>query len=114
MQLILRTWILNFAVIILLSGCAGPAAIIGQVYSGVDALTSITTGRGAADTVISEINSKDCKVFRLFKGKKVCKELTEEAKVDRMMRMGCKIFSFDENNMPYCKEIAEGKEDDLD
>ena len=62
--------------ILLLSigGCTGPLAVIGQIYGGADAVTSLTTGKSATDTIISKGSDKDCRIHRLFKEEPMCKE----------------------------------------
>ena len=62
--------------ILLLSigGCTGPLAVIGQIYGGADTITSLTTGKSATDTIISEGSDKDCRLHRLFKEEPICKK----------------------------------------
>ena len=55
-------------------GCTGPLAVIGQIYGGADTITSLTTGKSATDTIISEGSDKDCRLHRLFKEEPICKE----------------------------------------
>ena len=57
-----------------IGGCTGPLAIIGQIYGGADTITSLTTGKSATDTIISEGSDKDCRLHRLFKEEPMCKE----------------------------------------
>ena len=57
-----------------IGGCTGPLAVIGQIYGGADTITSLTTGKSATDTIISEGSDKDCRIHRLFKEEPVCKE----------------------------------------
>ena len=57
-----------------ISGCTGPLALVGQIYGGADTLTSLTTGKSATDTIISTGSNKDCRIHRLFKEEPVCKE----------------------------------------
>ena len=57
--------------LVVLSGCSTTASM---VYTGVDTITSFTTGKNFVDNVFSYMTEKDCKVQRLFKGDKVCIE----------------------------------------
>ena len=57
-----------------IGGCTGPLAVIGQIYGGADTITSLTTGKSATDTIISEGSDRDCRIHRLFKKEPVCKE----------------------------------------
>jgi len=57
-----------------LVGCTGPLAVIGQIYGGADTITSLTTGKSATDTIISEGSDKDCRLHRLFKEEPICKD----------------------------------------
>jgi hypothetical protein len=69
--------IIIFFLMLCMSGCTGPLALVGQIYGGADALTSLTTGKGATDTIISTSSNKDCRIHRLFKEEPVCKETNE-------------------------------------
>ena len=62
--------------ILLLSigGCTGPLGVIGQIYGGADTITSLTTGKSANDTILSQFSNKDCRLHRLFKEEPMCKE----------------------------------------
>ena len=66
--------IVIFFLMLCMSGCTGPLALVGQIYGGADTLTSITTGKSATDTIISTGSNKDCRIHRLFKEEPVCKE----------------------------------------
>ena len=75
--------ILTFFFMLSFTGCTGPLAVIGQIYGGADTLTSLTTGKGAADAAVSAGSNKDCSIHRIFKNKPMCKEIiqkTEEIK----------------------------------
>ena len=63
-----------FFLMLCMSGCTGPLALVGQIYGGADTFTSITTGKSATDTIISTGSNKDCRIHRLFKEEPVCKE----------------------------------------
>ena len=70
----MRSTILMFFLMLIISGCSSPLAIIGQIYGGADTISSLTTGKSATDTIISSGSNKDCRIHRLFKEKPVCKE----------------------------------------
>ena len=67
--------ILLFFLILFINGCTGPLAVIGQIYGGADAISSLTTGKSATDTIISTGSKQDCRIHRLFKEKPVCKKI---------------------------------------
>ena len=73
--------IIFFFLMLFVSGCTGPLALVGQIYGGADTLTSITTGKSATDTIISTGSNKDCRIHRLFKEEPVCKETNKNIKV---------------------------------
>ena len=73
--------IIIFLLILCISGCSGPLALVGQIYGGADTLTSITTGKSATDTIISTGSNKDCRIHRLFKGEPVCKETNKNIEI---------------------------------
>jgi len=64
-----------------ISGCTGPLALVGQIYGGADTLTSLTTGKSATDTIISTGSNKDCRIHRLFKEEPVCKETNKNIEI---------------------------------
>ena len=106
----MRIIILPIIVIIIslsVGGCASSAiTAMMSVLSGADVVSQVTTGKGAIDNAVSLGMQKDCAVFRLFKGKKVChdkeKELIKEA--IRLINMDCEIYAWDANDKPYCKK----------
>ena len=57
-----------------IGGCTGPLAVIGQIYGGADTITSLTTGKNATDTILSQGSDKDCRLHRLFKEEPICRE----------------------------------------
>ena len=73
--------IIIFFLILCMSGCTGPLALVGQIYGGADTLTSLTTGKGATDTIISTGSNKDCRIHRLFKEEPVCKETNNNIEI---------------------------------
>ena len=70
-----------FFLMLCISGCTGPLALVGQIYGGADNLTSITTGKSATDTIISTGSNKDCRIHRLFKKEPVCKEINKNIEI---------------------------------
>ena len=79
-----------------LSGCASTFSII----STADVISNFITGKSSTDNVVSVVTNKDCAVFRLFKGDTICKD--EETEI--LMKMNCKIYSWDMQNRPYCRQ----------
>ena len=84
----------------LLSGCGGGIAGLLTIISGADVVSQVTTGKNTVDNVVSSINQKDCAVFRMFKGKKVCKDKEEK----ELLKMNCEVYAWNEKNEPYCKK----------
>ena len=85
--------ILLFFLILFINGCTGPLAVIGQIYGGADAISSLTTGKSATDTIISTGSKQDCRIHRLFKEKPVCKKIdikNEENKKRIMLKLKSK------------------------
>ena len=70
-----------FFLMLCMSGCTGPLALVGQIYGGADTLTSLTTGKSATDTIISTGSNKDCRIHRLFKEEPVCKETNKNIEI---------------------------------
>ena len=70
-----------FFLMLCMSGCTGPLALVGQIYGGADTLTSLTTGKSATDTIISTGSNKDCRIHRLFKEEPICKETNKNIKI---------------------------------
>jgi len=90
------------AISLLVSGCAGAGiSSVLTIMSGADVVSQVTTGKGAIDNVVSAGMQQDCAVFRMFKGNKVCRDHDIELLID----MGCKTYSWDDDNMPYCRDI---------
>ena len=66
--------ILTSILFLSIGGCTGPLAVIGQIYSGADTITSLTSGKSVTDTIISQGSNKDCRLHRIFKEEPMCKE----------------------------------------
>ncbi|MDC1023215.1 hypothetical protein OAR00_01530 [Alphaproteobacteria bacterium] len=77
----MRSIILIIFLMLLIKGCTGPLAIIGQIYGGADTITSLTTGKSATDTIISKGSNKDCRIHRIFKDKPVCLEKSKKTNI---------------------------------
>lgn len=71
-----------------------------SILSGADIVSQLTTGKNTVDNVVSKVSGKDCAVFRMFKGKKVCRKEETESLLD----MDCDIYAWDKNDKPYCKK----------
>ena len=85
-----------------LTGCVSSGIL--TVLSGADILSQLTTGKGTVDNVVSKVSGKDCAVWRMFKGKKVCKDAELEDMVNYMMKLDCDTYVFTANDIVYCKE----------
>jgi len=106
-RIIIHTTMRTFIPIILISlsmltvGCASSGIMSAMsILSTADVASQLTTGKGAIDNAVSTVTEKDCAVFRLFKGKKICQDEDVEALID----MGCEIYAWDDNDKPYCKK----------
>lgn len=57
----------------LLSGCGLPAAVTIASYAA-DGVSYIATGKSVSDHGISAVTGRDCALFRIIKGKSICKD----------------------------------------
>ena len=46
------------------------------------------------------VAGEDCAVFRMFRGDPICKD----KEVEVLREMDCEVYSWDEDNKPYCRE----------
>ena len=88
--------------IFFLTGCVSSGIL--TLISGADVVSQLTTGKGTVDYVVSKVSGKDCAVWRMFKGKKVCKDMSTKEMVDYMMKLNCHTYIFTKNDVVYCKE----------
>ena len=88
--------------IFFLTGCVSSGIL--TLISGADVVSQLTTGKGTVDNVVSKVSGKDCAVWRIFKGKKVCKDMSTKEMVDIMMELNCDTYVFTKNDVVYCKE----------
>ena len=88
--------------IFFLTGCVSSGIL--TILSGADIVSQLTTGKGTVDNVVSKVSGKDCAVWRMFKGKKVCKDAEVEEMVNRMMELDCDTYVFTANDIVYCKK----------
>ena len=88
--------------IFFLTGCVSSGIL--TILSGADIVSQLTTGKGTVDNVVSKVSGKDCAVWRMFKGKKVCKDMSTKEMVDIMMELNCDTYVFTKNDVVYCKE----------
>jgi hypothetical protein len=64
----------------LVSGCGLPPAVMIASYAA-DGVSYIATGKSVSDHGISEVTGRDCALWRVIKGKPICKdEPTQRAK----------------------------------
>jgi len=96
----MRVYITAIVCIFALSGCASSTLMgISSILSGADVVSQLTTGKGAVDNAVSIGMDKDCAVFRMFKGKRICRDKEVEDLID----MGCEVYAWDEDDKPFCK-----------
>jgi len=92
----MKKFIIIVSIPLLLMGCAAipaPLIVLGHVHTGADVVSVIATGKTTTDHAISKILNKDCALFRIVKGKKICSE----------KNIDCDIFHFDALENPKCK-----------
>ena len=82
--------------LLMLSGCASMLTAI----STADVVSALITGKTSTDNVVSVVAGEDCAVFRMFRGDPICKD----KEVEVLREMDCKVYSWDEDNKPYCRE----------
>ncbi len=92
--------ILPLFCLIMLSGCTGVGAIVLQAVSAADLVSGVTTDKSITDNVISEATGKDCKVFRVFKDRKICRK----KEIQKLLDMNCRSYYWDEHDEPHCRE----------
>ena len=95
----MKKFIIIISIPLLLMGCAAipaPLIALGHVHTGADVVSVIATGKTTTDHAISKILNKDCVLFRLVKGKKICSKIIEK-------NIDCDIFHFDDLKNPKCK-----------
>jgi hypothetical protein len=92
--------ILPLFCLIMLSGCTGVGAIVLQAVSAADLVSGVTTDKSITDNVISEATGKDCKVFRVFKDRKICRG----KEIRKLIDMDCRTYYWDEHDEPHCRE----------
>ena len=91
--------------IFFLTGCVSSGIL--TLISGADVVSQLTTGKGTVDNVVSKVSGKDCAVWRMFKGKKICKDASTEEMVNHMLELDCDTYVFTANDIVYCKENNE-------
>ena len=87
----MKKFIIIISIPLLLMGCAAipaPLIALSHVHTGADVVSVIATGKTTTDHAISKILNKDCVLFRLIKGKKICYKIIEK-------NINCDIFHFD-------------------
>ena len=83
-----------------------PFSMPSLILNGADLVTWLKTGKTVSDHVISEAAGKDCAVWRVIKGQKICSK-TDKQLVDEMMWLDCEWYAWDEKDQVYCKEDEE-------
>ena len=87
--------------------CASPLlTYIGYAATVGDGVSYARTGRSMTDNAVSGVTGKDCMLWRVIDGKKVCKDwapLTRDQMADLMLSdTTCIEWRFDEKNRPMC------------
>ena len=71
--------------IVFLSGCSGPLALVGQIYGGADTASTIVSGKGVVDNMVSDAKNMDCRIHRVFKDEPIFDgQFSNSCYVDRM------------------------------
>ena len=97
--------VLSSICIFFLTGCVSSGIL--TLISGADVVSQLTTGKGTVDNVVSKVSGKDCAVWRMFKGRKICKDADLEEMVNHMLELDCDTYVFTANDIVYCKENEE-------
>ena len=88
--------------IFFLTGCVSSGIL--TLISGADVVSQLTTGKGTVDNVVSKVSGNDCAVWRMFKGRKICKDADLEEMVNHMLELDCDTYVFTANDIVYCKK----------
>ena len=96
--------ILSIGILLLVSGCAfWPFGLFPSWgWLAADITSYATTGKTTTDHAISIVAAKDCALFRLVKGEKICVKSNDELAL-LMSDMSCNNFTFDEDSNPFCE-----------
>lgn len=101
----LQICIAVFLVGITISSCAflGVPWQLSAAGTAGDIISAQQTGKTLSENGASIALQRDCKWSRLALGWQPC--LTKEELVDNLINMGCKTYSWNFLNIPYCREI---------
>ena len=88
--------------IFFLTGCVSSGLL--TLISGADVVSQLTTGKGTVDNVVSKVSGTDCAVWRMFKGRKICKDADLVEMVRHMLELDCETYVFTANDIVYCKK----------
>jgi len=69
------------SLIVMLTGCTGPLAVIGYMKSGGDIVSFVETDKTLNDHALSALTDKDCSMFRILNDKEICVEYEDTAVV---------------------------------
>ena len=88
----------------LISGCAfWPFTLFPSWgWLAADAGSLVTTGKSTTDHAISLVADRDCSLFRIIKGERICVQTNDELQVV-MYNMDCDTFALNEQDAVYCK-----------
>jgi hypothetical protein len=74
MNLARLTWlVLPLALPLLVGACGAPVALTAVSY-GADGVSLVDSGKSTTDHLASMVSKKDCAMWRVFRGQKVCRE----------------------------------------
>jgi len=85
--------------LLVLTGCGLPWYITAG-KTAVDAVLWTQTGKTSTDHIASDISGKDCQMFRLLDGDKIC--MNEEEYLDFLIAKECEIYTFDRHEEASC------------
>ena len=92
----------SLSLILFLGGCAIFPWPVSLMYNTAEVTTTVTTGKGFTEQVISEVTQTDCNWLRMVYGWKPC--VTREEYVTNLLHMNCAVYTWNFFDMPYCKE----------
>ena len=101
----LQICITAFLVGITISGCTflGVPWQLSAANTAGDIISSQQTGKTLSENAASSALQRDCQWSRVVLGWAPC--LTNDELVDNLIDMGCKTYSWNFLNIPYCREI---------
>jgi hypothetical protein len=97
-----REAMVSLSFILFLGGCALMPWPFQVLYNTAEISTTINTGKGISEHIVSEVTQTDCNWLRIVYGWKPC--INREEYVTNLLHMNCAVYTWNFFDMPYCKE----------